>query len=78
MGAGAEGRGGLALGGETDLRGLLTCVPEGGVVEKRTGEGPALELKLALLKLRLRLPSSAERGRSGDLRREREDILPPV
>ena len=47
------------------------------VVEKRTGEGPALELKLALLKLRLRLPSSAERGRSGDLRREREDILPP-
>ena len=47
------------------------------MVEKRTGEGPALELKLALLKLRLRLPSSAERGRSGDLRREREDILPP-
>ena len=61
LGAGAEGRGGrwcLVRGGETDLRGFLACA--GGVAENWTGEGPAL------LKLRLRLPSSAERARSGE------------
>lgn len=64
FGAGAEGRGGLILGGETDLRGFFACA--GGVAENCTGEGPALVP--TLLKLRLRLPSSAERARKGERR----------
>ena len=63
FGTGADGRGGLVRGGDTDLRGFLACA--GGVAENCTGEGPALVLTL---RLRLRLPSSAERARKGERR----------